>query len=440
MGGAERIVSVVDIRSVRHLATAITGGELSYTLARAPSELTVMSIIGWVAVAQRHRRATILAALVTTFAGVGLLLNQPERTSLAWVGIPLVAGGTAMLVGIVWPAGTRLPEAPPSLASSLIRHATLNGKLDRLFPMIGVMILTADLVYNLKLSASPALQTEDTIAILGACVFLGYGFVPPRFSRERDFVLTFVIALNAILVVPLLLARAWEANFERSVDFYSWVALAPQTSAVLRLVGVDNTIHPVAGATAPGLTFTPQHLGVQVTVVITTACSGIYSFGIFASAFVAFVLTEFQRPARRVWLLLGLGMATAYVANVLRMVIIVLVGYYTDTAGTDLQNMLIAHSYAGWLIFLAWIALFWALLFRLLPIPSVTRDAKPSLTHSPRQQSRCGICAGALTPIAAAIRCTCGSVHHETCLSRTQQCPSCGRPAGIDHPSTPVSA
>ena len=397
-----------------------------------------MSIMRWVAVSQLHRRAMILVALVMTFAGLALILNQPERTSLAWVGIPLAVGGAAILVGIVWPAATRLQEAPPSLASRLIRRVTWDGRLVRLFPMIGVMILAADLLYNLKLSASPSLQTEDTIAILAAGVFMVYGFVPPRFSRERDFVLTFVIALNAILVVPLLLARAWEANFERSVDFYSWVALAPETSAVLRLIGVENTIHPVAGATAPGLTFTPQHLGVRVTVVITTACSGIYSFGIFASAFVAFVLTEFQRPARRLWLLLGLGMGAAYVANVLRMVIIVLVGYYTDTGETDLQNMLIAHSYAGWLIFLAWIALFWGLLFRLLPIPSVARDAKPAVTPSRRSQSRCGICAGALTPIAAAIRCACGSVHHQSCLSRAQQCPNCGRPAAVDHPSTAV--
>ena len=397
-----------------------------------------MGIMHWVAALQLHRRAMILVALITTFSGLALVLNQPERTSLAWGGIPLVAGGAAMLVGIVWPASTRLPESAPSLASSLIRRATWDGRLVRLFPMLGVMILAADLLYNLKLSASPGLQTEDTIAILAAGVFMVYGFVPPRFSRERDFVLSFVIALNAILVVPLLLARAWEANFERSVDFYSWVALAPETSAVLRLIGVENTVHPVAGATAPGLTFTPQHLGVRVTVVITTACSGIYSFGIFASAFVAFVLTEFQRPARRLWLLLGLGMGAAYVANVLRMVIIVLVGYYTDTGETDLQNMLIAHSYAGWLIFLAWIALFWGLLFRLLPIPSVARDAKPSVTPSRRSQSRCGICAGALTPITAAIRCACGSVHHQSCLSRAQQCPNCGRPAAVDHPSTAV--
>ena len=387
-----------------------------------------MEILRWVAALQRRRRTMILVALVTTFAGVALVLNQPERTSLAWVGIPLVAVGAAILVGIVWPAGTRLQEAPPSLASALIRRATWNGRLVRLFPMVGVMMLAADLLYNLKLSASPALQTEDTIVILAASVFIVYGFVPPAFSRERDFVLTFVVALNAILVIPLLLARAWEANFERSVDFYSWVALAPQTSAVLRLVGVENTIHPVTGATAPGLTFTPQHVGVQVTVVITTACSGIYSFGIFASAFVAFVLTEFQRPARRVWLLLGLGLVTAYVANVLRMVIIVLVGYYTDTTETDLQNMLLAHSYAGWLIFLGWIVIFWGVLFKFLTGTSQNRNAATTSKAGSRPQSTCHICSEVLTPAITATRCECGSYYHRKCLDRRSSCPNCGRP------------
>src|SRR5437870_13401307 len=103
-----------------------------------------MGILSLVDVLRRHRRAMVLVALVTPFAGFALVLNQPERTSLAWVGIPLVAVGVAMLVGSVWPAGTRLPEAPPSLASALIRRATWIGRLVRLFRMVGVMLLAAD--------------------------------------------------------------------------------------------------------------------------------------------------------------------------------------------------------------------------------------------------------------------------------------------------------
>ena len=164
-------------------------------------------------------------------------------------------------------------------------------------------------------------------------------------------------------------------------------------------------------------------MGVQVTVVITTACSGIYSFGIFASAFVAFVLTEFQRPARRVWLLLGLGLVTAYVANVLRMVIIVLVGYYTDTTETDLQNMLIAHSYAGWLIFLGWIGVFWGILFKFLPKSRMIGSPTP-VRH---RESICVACTHALSPTIAGLRCSCGAYYHVTCIAEELRCLQCGK-------------
>src|SRR5437762_3748271 len=306
----------------------------------------------------RHRQVAGLFALVMASGGVGLLLNPPSASSASWVGLLLVALGGGVMCLVVWPKNRGPSEIRSSLASRFIGVLTLRGKFDALMPAAGVAIILADTLYNLLLSATPAVQTEDTIALLGASSLIVYGFVPSRFSRERDFVLVFFIILNAILVVPLLVARAYYADFERSVDLYSWVALAPQTSAVLNLLGVINMVHPVAGSTAPGLTFQPPSLGIQVTVVITTACSGIYSFGIFASAFLAFVLTEYNRLTRRIWLLLALGLISSYIANVLRMVVIVLVGYYADSGQADLQNMLIAHSYAGWTVFLAWIAFF----------------------------------------------------------------------------------
>src|SRR3989449_58337 len=326
-----------------------------------------MGILSWVAILRRHRRAVILAALVTTFAGVGLVIDRPKGTILEWLALPLLVFGGGLLTWSLWPSSHTETEASSPLASRFLRRLTLDGRLLTFFPAIGVGIILADVAYNWALSATPAFQTEDTIVLLGAGSVLGYRFVPDRFARERDFVLLFFIWLNAILVVPLLIARVYYADLEKSVDVYSWIALAPQTSALLTLLGVSNQLHAVAGSTAPGLTFTPEHLGVQVTIVITTACSGIYSFGIFASAFVAFILTEYKKLSRRIWLLLALGLLTAYIANVLRMAIIVLVGYYTDTAETDLQNLLIAHSYAGWLIFLGWIALFWGVILRFVP-------------------------------------------------------------------------
>ena len=366
-----------------------------------------MELMRWVAALQRRRRTMILVALVTTFAGVGLLIDRPKGTIVEWLALPLLIVGGGLLTLAVWPSTDAAVDSSSSLASRFLRWLTVNGRLVPFFPVLGVALIIADLVYNWVLSATPALQTEDTIVLLAALSLVAYDRVPNRFARERDFVLLFFIWLNVILVVPLLIARLASADLEKSVDVYSWLALAPQTSAVLSALGVSNQVHAVAGSTAPGLTFTPVHLSVQVTVVITTACSGIYSFGIFASAFVAYVFTEYQELSNRIWLLLGLGFGTAYIANVLRMVIIVLVGYYTDTAETDLQNLLIAHSYAGWLIFLGWIALFWGVILRFVPREPGVRPSNQGLRPI-RSGSRCAICEMVLSPVVPATRCACG--------------------------------
>jgi exosortase/archaeosortase family protein len=384
------------------------------------------------AIARRYRTWTVLFALVTTFAGVALIVDRPKGTILELFALPLVAIGGAVFAWAVWPVSRPPVQGKASLASRFLQRVTFDGRIIRFFPVIGIGMILADVAYNLMVSATPALQTEDTIVLLSAVAFLGYGLVPGRFARERDFILLFFIWINLILVVPLLLARLYYTDFEKSVDIYSWVALAPQTSAVLSLIGVPNTVHAVSGSTAPGLSFTPQHISVEVTIVISTACSGIYSFGIFAAAFIAFVLTESESFSRRIWLLLGLGLLAAYAANVLRMVVIVLIGFYADSAQTDLQNMLVAHSYAGWLIFLGWLVVFWSVLFKLLPREVPVPASKTARTANVRPELRCGICSNILTPIVPAARCACGAYYHRTCLVSTGHCPSCGEPPRFD--------
>src|SRR5436190_991336 len=385
-----------------------------------------------------RRKVMVLAALLTTFAGVALLVDRPKGSILEWVAPPLVAIGGTIFVWQVWPQIPRKESAQNHIFDKILSRLGFDKRSVSLFPALGVGIVLTDIAYNVFLSANPQILTEDTIVILLGATFLTYPIVPGKFGRERDFVLAFFVFLNFILVLPLLISRVYYQDLQRSVDVYSWVALAPETSGFLSVIGISNTVHSVAGATAPGLTFVPVHVGAEVTVVITTACSGIYSFGIFASAFVAFVLTEYERLSPRVWLLLALGLITAYVANVLRMVIIILIGYYTDSAETDLQNMLVAHSYAGWLIFMGWIGLFWGVTMKALP-KQTEPQREGSLPQRPR--SLCGICNRALTPSIPAGRCGCGAIHHENCLTMEGRCPSCGAPSrGQDNQNPPVRA
>src|SRR6266566_5407160 len=192
-----------------------------------------------IAAAARHRRVVILAALVTTFAGVALLIDRPHGTVLEWLAAPFLSLGAALFTWAVWPGSTPPHGQPKYLANRLIRRVAFDGRIVPVFPAIGVGVILGDLAYNLVFSATPALQAEDIMVLLGARVLVGYRLVPERFERERDFVFMFCVLLNAILVAPLLLARVYYADLEKSVNVYSWVALAPQTSTVLSWLGVN---------------------------------------------------------------------------------------------------------------------------------------------------------------------------------------------------------
>lgn len=403
--------------------------ERSYT--HAPGERTegAMGLRAWAAILASHRRAMGLVGLLVAFTGLSMLLNPTHAAGLSWLGSVLVALGVLLFAIFVWPTIAEV-VAPRSLGARLIYRLTWRARLVPYFPVIGAALAIIDLAYNVLFSATPALQTEDLMVQLSAGVLVIYRLVPRRFERERDFVLLFFLFLDSLLVMPLLVARVASQNVDASVDVYSWIALAPQVGAVLSLFGVTNTVHAVAGSTAPGLTFTPLHVYTPVTLVITTACSGIYSFGIFAAGYVSFLVTEYARPSRKLWLLIGLGFAASYAANVLRMVVIVLVGYYTDTMSSDLQNLLLAHSYAGWIIFLAWLALFWGILFRFLPIEeygTLTTRHAVALAPSRLRTGKCSICWTALSPAIPATRCECGAYTHRACLASAHECPACHR-------------
>ena len=71
----------------------------------------------------------------------------------------------------------------------------------------------------------------------------------------------------------------------------------------------------------------------------------------------AFVLV-FESFSRRVLtLVLAAGLIVAYIGNILRMVIIGVVGYYRG-----IEALHWAHENVGWVIFLTWSAMFWWLI------------------------------------------------------------------------------
>ncbi len=325
----------------------------------------------------------LLLGLVITFQGLALAITSNKLVTYYWwmslVGLAMAVGGIYYLYRYLPREVLRLPmseaakaraahelvrrlsrgERPTTLAERLTDGLTLRGRLLPFLPVIGVAIIVLDLLWNLVLTDSTVFLTYDWIALLTGVFLVGYNYIPDDYNRERDFAFVFLLALALMLIVPVLLERAAEGNPASSegISAYSEYLLAKPVDGMLHLSGIWSYTN---GIDITFETRVPTNEGdYEMTVLIATSCSGVYSFAIFTAAFLAFVATEFREWDPRLKWFLALGILAAYVANLLRMYIIVMMGHFYGR-----EALLWTHAHAGWLIYMAWIAAFWWLLFR----------------------------------------------------------------------------
>ncbi|MCK5548601.1 MAG: archaeosortase/exosortase family protein [Thermoplasmata archaeon] len=372
---------------------------------------------------KRHLNAII--SILIIFAGVDLLVVGQKELWVHYLGLLLIFLGVAYLLFAFLPyLKKEYRVKKKSLASRFLSFISLKGRLQPFFLIFGIVIISLDLVYNLVVSPTPQLLTFDSIVLLFGGWLIFHNFVPKKFERERDFVFMFLFFLILILVIPLLILRLTMGNFEESVNVYSANLLVPPLSGLLGIFGV-----PITNVNGIWITMTLKG-GTDAVIGITTECSGIFSFAIFASAFMAFILIEFERITKRVVALLALGMFTAYLANVLRMTVIMLVGYHYDSS--NLQAMLFAHANVGWIIFLLWISLFWVLMYKFL-----MKEKKPVIKKPEPKGVACSVCSEILTPSVPGYRCKCGKFYHLECIESLKKCPSCNKKLERDEEAIP---
>jgi exosortase/archaeosortase family protein len=277
-----------------------------------------------------------------------------------------------------------------SLAERFISFFTLNGRLAFLMPVAGAAVIAADIWVN-RSAETFRLATFDYIALMLGAALIAYPYVPERFAKERNMVLIFSIVLFCVLVAPiLLLARLTGQSL--SEDLNSPVIRSMLSEPVARFVSLFGTeahaysVYPSDLANGPFIF--PQGRQVDTAaeyvvfrdsgstwqvVQIGLSCTGLYSVSIFVSLFIAYVTAEYPKMTRRIALLLGLGVLVAWLANLLRMSLIVLAGAYYGG-----EALLWMHANIGEIIFIAWVLLFWLLLFRVLDPRRDAGDGDPA--------------------------------------------------------------
>ncbi len=360
----------------------------------------------------RGGRMVLLVGLVFLFAGLDVMILLSHLNRLA--GVALFAIGLGILAWGYGGAEKSDREPSDNLAGKLIHRATLNGRLMDLMPVAGVAAIVLVVTYNLVRTGELQLGSNDYVALLLGATMLAYNYIPQKFAAERDFAFLFFAFLFAILVLPTTLyemeyGALTDANLSATdTPWTEWLLTRP-TSGMLSLFGVDNWLDP----NAHNIINYIDGDGFRQAVSIGLSCTGLYSVTIFISAFGAFVAIEYKKFDRRVAALLLVGVVMAWYANVIRMTIIVVVGVHYGS-----EALLWTHNNAGIFIFMAWILLFWGIMFKVLGVG----DEPPT-----GRKRRCAACGKVIKKDDSRAECGCGRWYHAACVPESVECAGCGQ-------------
>jgi len=304
-----------------------------------------------------QKKWALLPGLIMLFGGLDVLILMSHTSRL--VGLALFVTGGAM---VYYSAGGMIKEEQGNLGAKIMGSLTLDGKLTPLFPAAGISLIIFVIFFNLRFTGALDLGSHDYVTLLLGGTLLAYRYIPNKYEFERDWLLLFFTLLFFILVVPLTLHEIMVGGLPENTNSpFVYYLLAEPVAALISLLGVpaEAYIDPLRGVV---VNYMIQNGG-SGEVIIGLSCTGLYSVSIFISAFTAFVLLEYNRLDRKVAVLLTAGVITAYVANILRMSIIVMVGSYYGPAALQWT-----HNNLGTFIFLGWITLFWGIAYRYLDI------------------------------------------------------------------------
>ncbi|UCE74450.1 MAG: exosortase/archaeosortase family protein [Methanomassiliicoccales archaeon] len=344
------------------------------------------------------QRTLFLAGLILLLSGLVIALT-PTYMAKA-LGLVLMVFGFALLIltaqkkpepKIITEKKEAVAETitvdRKTLAETLISVVTFKGRIKSFFLVLGILLILLVYAFNIFFREGFELGVNDTITILLGATMILYNYIPKKYDRERDFVLLFFIFLFVIIVLPTTIYSIVQGPIPESPNspFIYWL-LAQPTSDLLNFIRIPSEAYTSTSGVFIDYKILGdvQGQGTWGSVGIGLSCTGLYSVSIFISGFIAFILLEYRRFDIKVASLLTMGVFTSWFANILRMTIIVAVGSYYG--GEALKW---THENLGIFIFMLWVGLFWALMFKLL-VPKGDRQKKDEKTEEEEEIPEAG--------------------------------------------------
>jgi exosortase/archaeosortase family protein len=308
----------------------------------------------------RIRREWLL--LLGSLTVMAALFNHYLSHSSYFLEIVLISFGTGLAVFSLWKTSAEGNGGREGLIIELLSRFIPKEWVTALLPLLGFGLILAWSAYKLFVSGTADLRMEDFIVTLFGLSLVLYYFGPSEFTMQKDFVVLYLLFMTIVFaVIWKLYTVITGESYVRVTAYSEYYFITLPVVWLVRLFGVEADAELNLDGIGLSNIITYEYHGVMIRLGVGTGCSGLYSAGLFFSAFLAFVIVRYERIDRRILAALGLGLLVTWFGNIFRMAVTVLIG-----SAYGHPALAFVHSTFGIVIFVAFITVFWYLIVRWL--------------------------------------------------------------------------
>lgn len=293
---------------------------------------------------------------------VGALYNHYLGHSVYFVEILFIAAGSGLILySIIKYKGTNR-EGSEGLIIALLKRFMSAEQSARFLLLAGFLIIAGWSIWKISISGQTNLQMEDFIVTLFGISLILYYTGPSRYAAQKDFAVLYLLFLTIVF------AGIWRTyiavtgqSFSKVTAYSEYYFITIPVILLVQLFGVHANADLNLSGHGLSNTISYDYHGHHILLGLGSGCSGLYSAGLFFSAFLAFVLVRYKKVDFRILGALAIGLLVTWFSNIFRMAITIKVGSVWGHPA-----LAFVHSYIGILIFIAFVTIFWFLIIRWL--------------------------------------------------------------------------
>ena len=297
-------------------------------------------------------RFKFLFLSVITIQALALILLPNKKSEITGYLIFLV--GMVLLVLLMKSVLTYNVKENDNILNYLIGKDFFNQSL---FVIIGLLIIFTDIILDF-FSQNEQYGAADNLLILSGLSWIFYYNLSGISAFMRNYIFIFLNLCPLLLFFPILIIYVFSSNdiYDSSTEWDTFLIshlLAVPLSKIINILGIYSFSDGVY------VSF-ELSTGILGKVHIAQACTGYYSSIIFITSLITYFVVEKKNWDKLSSLLLGAGIMSVYLSNLLRMTLVVLAGHYYG-----MEALYWTHLNVGWIIFMFFILIFWSIIFKI---------------------------------------------------------------------------